>query len=236
MNPRPTYGLVGRGRVATHMARYLELEARPCISWHRESASAPEDALASSEIILLAIGDDAVAPFVDRHPGLAERPLVHFSGSRVVEGVNGCHPLMTFGPELYDLETYRSMAFITERGAAGFETLFPGFTNPSWDIDPSLKPLYHALCVLGGNLSTLLWSKVAADFESRLGLPAEALRPYLEQSLNNAARYGEGALTGPLQRRDLGTVRKNLDALEGDPYAEVYRAFLTISHLEEVTA
>ena len=32
---KPTYGLIGRGRVATHMARYLKLEAQPFLSWHR---------------------------------------------------------------------------------------------------------------------------------------------------------------------------------------------------------
>ena len=35
----PTYGLIGRGRVATHMARYLELEAQPFVTWHREMLS-----------------------------------------------------------------------------------------------------------------------------------------------------------------------------------------------------
>ena len=235
MNAKPTYGLIGRGRVASHMARYLSLEGQPCIQWHRGSAPRLEGVLEPCDVILLAISDDAIGPFVANHPLLANRSLVHFSGSLVVDGINGCHPLMTFGPEFYDLPTYRSMAFVTERGGVDFETLFPALVNPAWVIDPALKPVYHALCVLGGNFTTLLWAKVFADFEDRLGLPASALRPYLEQTCSNLVSSGGAALTGPLSRGDRKTIENNLEALKGDPFAEVYRAFVAVSELEEVT-
>ena len=32
---QPTYGNVGRGRVAIHLARYLDMEYRPNLLWHR---------------------------------------------------------------------------------------------------------------------------------------------------------------------------------------------------------
>jgi len=236
MATQPTYGLIGRGRVASHMARYLELEAQPFLFWHRGMPDPPERVLDRCDVVLLAISDDSLAPFLEAHPWLGRRTTVHFSGSRTLDGASGLHPLMTFGPELYDLETYRSIPFIEERGGVRFADTFPGLKNPAWPIDPALKPLYHALCVLGGNFSTLLWSKVAEDFESRLGLPSAALRPYLEQTCRNAAVAGRAALTGPLVRRDMGTVERDPRALAGDPYAEVYRAFAALFDLEEVTA
>jgi len=234
MNERPTYGLVGRGRVATHLAHYLDLENRPFVCWHRGSSARVEDVLGACDVILLAINDDAIESFARHRFGCDDRALVHFSGSRVVDGVHSCHPLMTFGPELYDLGTYRSMAFITERGGASFAELFPGLANPSWEIDPEQKPLYHALCVLGGNFSTMLWSKVISEFSERLGLPAEALGPYMNQVCRNVLRSGGAALTGPLQRGDTGTIRCDMEALRGDAFAEVYRAFVRISDREEV--
>jgi predicted short-subunit dehydrogenase-like oxidoreductase (DUF2520 family) len=88
--------------------------------------------------------------------------------------------------------------------------------------------------VLGGNFSTLLWSKVLSDFSERLGLPAETLGPYMSQVCRNVLQSGGAALTGPLQRGDVGTIRRDLEALRGDPFAEVYRAFVTISDREEV--
>lgn len=236
MNSRPTYGLIGRGRVAAHLARYLELEAQPCVSWHRGMPQPAEEVLAGCGIVLLAISDGALPTFREAHPGLARRKLVHFSGSLAVEGLHGAHPLMTFGPELYDRETYRSIPFITERGGARFRDLFPGLVNPSWAIDRELKPLYHALCVLAGNCTTLLWAKAISDFESRLGVPAAALRPFLERTCRNVAASGGAALTGPLARRDRETVARDLAALAGDPYAPVYRAFAEAFEREEVRA
>lgn len=229
----PTYGLVGRGRVAIHMARYLEFEALPFIIWHRGMESSPESELATADVILLAVRDDAIQPFAEDHHELGDRPVVHFSGSLTVDGLSGLHPLMTFGPETYDLETYRSIPFIEERGGRGFQEIFPRLSNPSWAIDREMKPLYHALCVLAGNCSTLLWSKAIDDFEQRLGLPRDSLLPYLTATVNNTVRAGREALTGPLARGDAATMARNLRALEGDPYAGVYRAFAAL--FEEVT-
>lgn len=230
----PTYGLIGRGRVATHMAYYLKLEQQGCLQWHREMPGSPEDALAGADILLLAISDDAIARFLDRHSVLRKRPVVHFSGSLVVEGAHGLHPLMTFGPELYDLNAYRAVPFVGETGGLEFREAFPNLVNPSWSLDPVLKPLYHALCVLSGNFTTLLWTKAFEDFEEKLGLPREILLPYLERTFRNTAASGGEALTGSLARGDRATVERDLRALDGDPYAEVFEAFTRVFELGEV--
>lgn len=222
---RPIYGIVGRGRVATHLARYLELESQEFFTWHRGMEGSPSNALASATIILLAISDDALEPFIAQHPGLQVHTLVHFSGSKVIGEVAGLHPLMTFGPEPYDRKTYRSIAFVTEAGAAGFKDIFPALPNPHSAIAPELKPLYHALCVMAGNFPILLWDKACREFEGALGLPREILGPYLEQTLKNTLANSGQALTGPFARRDLETVTQNIAALGGDEYAGIYRAF-----------
>lgn len=232
----PRYGIVGRGRVATHFARYLQLESIPFSTWHRGLDGAPLDALGNAPVILLAIADDALEPFLAAHPELRDRTVVHFSGNRVVPGVPGLHPLMTFGPRLYDRENYRAIPFVTEQGAAGFDEIFPGLPNPWHAIDPGLKPLYHALCVLAGNFPTLLWQKARGDFEQRLGLPAGLLAPYLRRTLENTLADGGAALTGPLARGDRATVQRNLAALGDDPWAEVYRAFATLFEARRAAA
>ena len=231
---RPHYGIVGNGRVAAHMARYLELESLEYSAWHRGMPGAPADRLAAADTILLAISDDALVPFTQQHPELAERATVHFSGSITIEGLAGLHPLTTFGPEPYDLATYRGIPFVAERGAAGFRDVFPALSNPTWSIDPEQKPLYHALCVLAGNFPTLLWNKAFTEFENRLGLPREVLRPFLRQTLENTLASGGAALTGPLARGDAGTARRNLAALENDAYADIYRAFARGHGMQEL--
>lgn len=230
----PTYGLVGRGRLATHLDRYLELERQRVLRWHRGFSCAPAVALAGADIVLLAIADDAVESFVAANPELCNRRLVHFSGARSFAGITGLHPLMTFGAEPYPIEVYRIIPFVAERGGASFAEIFPALGNPSAEIAVELKPLYHALCVLSGNLTTLLWSKAAADFESRLGLPAELLRPFLRQTAANTLETGSAALTGPLDRGDRGTLELDLEGLGGDPFAPVLAAAIAATGAVEV--
>jgi predicted short-subunit dehydrogenase-like oxidoreductase (DUF2520 family) len=139
------------------------------------------------------------------------------------------HPLMTFGHKLYAAEAYREITFVTERGRASFDHLFPELSNPHVAIDRVDRPLYHALCVLAGNGSTLLWRKAFGEFH-RMGIPGTALETYLEAIASNLAASGD-PLTGPMARGDERTIRRNLEALEGDPYREVYRT-LADAHRE----
>jgi predicted short-subunit dehydrogenase-like oxidoreductase (DUF2520 family) len=143
---------------------------------------------------------------------------------------------MTFGPELYDLQVYRSIPFIEERGGCRFDDVFPTLCNQSWPLDPHLKPLYHALCVLAGNFTTMLWSKAFSEFEGCLGLPREALVPYLRQTCRNTEASGRRALTGSLARGDRETTARDLEALADDSYARVYEAFVAAFEATEVTA
>jgi predicted short-subunit dehydrogenase-like oxidoreductase (DUF2520 family) len=141
---------------------------------------------------------------------------------------------MTFGPDLYELDAYRAVPFVGEAGGLEFRQVFPNLVNPSWSLDRQLKPLYHALCVLSGNFTTLVWAKAFEDFEGRLGLPREILLPYLERTCRNTAASGGGALTGSLARGDKATVERDLRALAGDPYADVFEAFTRVFELGEV--
>jgi predicted short-subunit dehydrogenase-like oxidoreductase (DUF2520 family) len=231
---RPTYGLIGRGRLATHLARYFQLEKLPYRQWHRNDPEPLRVIIEGCDVLLLAISDDAIEPFVAANPAVRDRTVVHFSGSLVVDQAHGLHPLMTFGPELYDHETYRAIPFVGERGGPSFDEVFPTLGNPSWVLETDLKPLYHALCVLAGNFTTMLWNKAFADFEQRLGLPRAVLLPYLERTAANTVATGEAALTGSLARGDQLTIDRDLAALEGDPYREVYQALARAFAHEEV--
>lgn len=232
----PTYGLIGRGRLAAHLAHYLALENRSVRVWNRGSEDRVDEALGDADVVLLAISDDALELFIDDNPALRDRPIAHFSGSKTVGGAHGLHPLMTFGPKLYALETYRSIPFVTDRGGASFGEVFPGLENPSWVLDPELKPLYHALCVLAGNFTTIAWTKAMEDFESRLGLPRRVLRPLLEQTAANTLADGRAALTGSLARGEKGTIDLDLEGLHGDPYREVYLAYVRAHAARETGA
>lgn len=231
-----SYGLIGRGRVATHLARYLNLENRQVLSWNRRDSPSPEEALSSADFMLLAISDDALEDFLNEHPQLRRAETVHFSGSRSIGGITGLHPLMSFGPEFYDLETYRSIPFIEEKGGLSFTEVFPGLPNPSRALDVEQKALYHALCVLAGNFSALLWMKAFSDFEKNLDLPKSFLLPYLKRVAANLVASPDEALSGPLIRGDMETIRIDREALADDPWQRVFSSFVDVFETRGVHA
>lgn len=220
-------GIVGDGRVARHFVHYFGLLGIPARTWSRRAgAASPVDALAGCGRVLILIRDSAVIPFLEEWPALKAMGPVHFSGNLVTPLARAAHPMMTFAERLYDLETYTSIPFVIDAGGPAFAELLPGLPNPSFTIDPAQRPYYHALCVLAGNGSTLLWAKLFDEFANRLGLPPGAAHPFLKQVAANVALNPARALTGPLSRGDDTTIRSNLAALEGDPFQGVYQAFV----------
>jgi predicted short-subunit dehydrogenase-like oxidoreductase (DUF2520 family) len=101
-------------------------------------------------------------------------------------------------------------------------------------MDVKKKSLYHSLCVLSGNFTTMLWQKVFQDFQDKLKLEPELLLPYMEQTFENLNLNWVDALTGPLARKDDATIEKNIHALEGDLYQNVYRSFVDTIRKGEV--
>jgi len=219
------------------MACYLDLLSLPSLNWGRQRpASTPlaagylpqlERVLAEATHLLILISDDAIEGFLaENESRLQGKTVVHCSGSLVTSKAQGAHPLMTFTERTYTLSVYTKMPFVVERGPKEFQELLPGLPNHHFYLEPEQKSLYHALCVLSGNFTSLLWSKFFRAFEDSLGLPREAGYPYMDQIFRNLKDSSVEPVTGPLVRRDWGTIRRNLEALSQDPYRHVYEGFL----------
>jgi len=232
MRQVPAYLLIGNGCVAKHFQHYFSLLELPFQTWCRQESL---DELSIKSVhathILLLIKDDAINGFIQEHSQLfAQKILLHFSGSLNSAKAYGCHPLMTFGSNLYDLSHYQSIPFVIDQHAPDFSTLLPGLSHPYVRLHESLKAKYHALCVLSGNFSCLLWQHFFKCLENELHIPSEIAFPYLQQQMKNILQSPETALTGPLVRNDRDTIVKNLAALEGDPFKQVYQSFVSSYH------
>lgn len=231
MEHKPDLLLIGDGRLAGHLSRYFEQLGLHHQRWsrrmHREGRCPDLKELAHPGArALLAISDEAIEPFVLGHPELEDALCIHFSGSLATPLAVGAHPLFSFAGTLYEREVYERIPFNLDEGSPPLPSLIPGLPNRFFYIDPQRRARYHALCVLAGNFTTLLWRKLIFEFEGEFGMRREQVLQYLDSVTRGLA--GAGApLTGPLSRGDQATIRRNIEALKGDPFEVVYRAFVS---------
>lgn len=219
------YLIIGSGRVARHLAHYFNHLNLNFITWDRaQDPHLLAKKISESQTVLLAISDSALEGFYRRHLAGLDKKVIHFSGAKNIEGVICGHPLMTFTEELYPAEVYTKMHF-TLTGANTLAEVLPGLPNSFSVLRAEDKPLYHALCVSGGNFVTLLVSEMMQGL-TKLEVPPEAVATYSQQILNNALAQSSTALTGPIARKDAETVELNLKALKGTALEPIYQSFL----------
>ncbi|MFZ1984889.1 MAG: Rossmann-like and DUF2520 domain-containing protein [Desulfatitalea sp.] len=190
---------------------------------------------AISDMILITTRDDQIQGVCDAlgrqgafgphhwvgHMSGAHASLILEAASRCGAAVFSLHPLQAFAQEekaLADLaRTWFSLEGDDPR-LARIEELLARTGNRCLRIGPQGKPLYHlAACVFSNYLVTLMAHGMAALAQSGIQ-PLEgfqAMRPLIEGTIANIARLGPAkALTGPIARGDVSTVRHHREALE----------------------
>ncbi len=219
--------IVGNGNMATHFCHYLSLLEIEYRQWSRKSHThaSLETLFDQSTITILLISDDSLTPFIESHLFLKSKPVIHFAGAKIIEGLQGAHPLMTFNNELYDLETYQSIPFILDAEQDNALSFLP---NAFFKIPQELKMYYHALCVLSGNFTCILWQKFFHEMKTRFQLPDSVSEPYFKKIMDNIITDPNTALTGPLIRNDIDTLNSHLMALKNDEFYSIYKAFVTL--------
>ena len=225
------YGLVGHGRLAKHLSYYLKLLNLPYITWSRSSKADIDKTFRDCSHILLPITDCEIEPFIKSYQNFLYNKLcIHFSGALFTPLAIGAHPLMTFAQEPYNEEIYKQIHFVIDSKHPFKEVLY-GFPNSHSTISPSQKAKYHALCVISGNFSSILWQVVFKEMKS-FGISKSHLLPYLQQTFTNIAHL-EDSLTGPLQRNDEQTIKANLEALkDNNALYDIYRSFMKLKELK----
>lgn len=219
--------IIGRGRIATHLSHFLRLSEHPypIKQWHRDQKKEDlSDLIASARSVFLCINDDALSEFLLFQPEKSK--FVHFSGSQSFSDVLGAHPLMTFSTELYTKDIYEQIPFVMDQGVENFKNFFPTLKNKIYSINPEQKYFYHALCVLSGNFTTVLWSALAKEMHDRLHLPEDILNTYLAATAQNTLKNKVSALTGPLARGDQKVIEAHLSVLAGTQWQGLYQNLL----------
>ena len=185
----------------------------------------------SCDLLLLTVPDDMlgnVAAMLAASGALRPgQQVVHTSGKHgiavlapatdVGADVLALHPAMTFTGTHVDLDRLPGCVFgVTATGStrALAESLAADLGGRVVWVEEERRALYHAGLAHGANHLVTLVSQ-AMDLLGASGVddPAATLRPLLSAALDNALNYGDVALTGPIVRGDIETVRAHLDHL-----------------------
>jgi predicted short-subunit dehydrogenase-like oxidoreductase (DUF2520 family) len=182
----------------------------------------------SCDLLLLTVPDDMlpnVVAMLSASGALHEgQHVVHTSGrhglavlepaAAVGAHVVALHPAMTFTGTAVDLPRLSGCVFGLTAGPAErafAEQLVADLGGRSVWVPEEMRTLYHAALAHGANhLVTLVAEAMEMLAAAGVDDPAATLRPLLTAALDNALVSGDAALTGPIVRGDLGTVRAHL--------------------------
>jgi predicted short-subunit dehydrogenase-like oxidoreductase (DUF2520 family) len=192
----------------------------------------PDEVVRLADLVLLAVPDDVLPGLVR---GLATAGV--FRAGQIVAHTCGAHgiavlepavrlgvlplalhPVMTFTGRAEDVARLSACSFgVTAADEPGWsvgEALVVEMSAEPVRVPEDARPLYHAALAHGANHLAVLVTD-AADVLRRAGIgPAERmLGPLLSAALDNALRHGDRALTGPVARGDVDTVRAHLRVL-----------------------
>ena len=145
------------------------------------------------------------------------------------------HPVMTFTGRDDDVERLRGTCF----GVTSPEVLRPAAEalviemggEPVF-IAEEHRDLYHAAIAGAANhLITLVAQAMDLLRKAGVAEPARLLAPLLSASLDNALRFGDAGLTGPVARGDAATVAAHVAALEESTSAPAVAAYVAMARL-----
>ncbi|SKB05976.1 Rossmann-like and DUF2520 domain-containing protein [Aeromicrobium choanae] len=252
----PRVGVVGAGRVGAVLAARLQRAGHHLVGVSGRSDASHlrvqtlltdipvldrAEVVRRAEIVILAVPDDALADVVaelaplagpgrlfahtsGRHGLAVLAPFVH-AGARAI----AMHPAMTFTGTEVDIDrgcVFGVTAEPADRDVA--ETLVADLGGSVMWVEEADRATYHASLAHGANHLTTIVTQ-AMDLLREIGAddPAAVLRPLLAAALDNTLDYGDAALTGPVARGDVDTVRAHVAHLHDPSVRRTYAALAT---------
>lgn len=204
-----------------------------------------KELITASDTLFITTPDGVIADVWDciaaMDMDLSGYKICHFSGSlssNVFSGIErtkacGCsiHPMYAFSDKETSWLQFQK-AYLTMEGSekvvAVMRSLFEGLGHTVYGLDSADKVKYHAAAVLASNAVVGLFYS-AQQLLSECGFAEEESRkllaPLITENVSSIVKNGcAKALTGPVERADVQTVKNHLAALQGSDEEAVYRS------------
>jgi predicted short-subunit dehydrogenase-like oxidoreductase (DUF2520 family) len=215
----------------------------------RAKLTDPAGVLAAADLVLLTVPDDVLPGLVE---GLAAtgapyegRLVAHASGAHGVRVLSpatragalplALHPVMTFTGREDDVDRIKGVSFgvtAPDQIRAAAEALVIEMGGEPVFIAEENRALYHAALAFAANyLVTLVSESASLLRDAGAESPNRMLGPLLGAALDNALRFGDAGLTGPVARGDNGTVAAHIEAIAAHEPAALpaYRALARLT-------
>jgi len=185
-----------------------------------------------SDIIFITTPDDVVLKVWQniKYFNLKGKILCHTSGSlssKIFSDIDNSgafaysiHPMFPFSDKFNTYKYLKNCYFSiegSEKYLLEIKNLISSLGNPTLIIDQDKKGLYHLANVTVSNLVLSLLAK-GCEYLGQCGVDEKtalnSLMPLIENNILNLKEAGFiNALTGPVERNDLGTLKKHVDAI-----------------------
>ncbi|MBR5635504.1 MAG: DUF2520 domain-containing protein [Pseudobutyrivibrio sp.] len=217
-----------------------------------------ETLIKDSDTVFITVPDDAIGAVWEqiKHISIAGKMICHCSGSLSSEifkdieetGAFGfsVHPLLAVSDRYTSYQELPKALFTiegNENHLDEIQDLLESCDLKVTRISADVKTRYHGAAVLCSNLVVAL-VQAAQDELRKCGFSdsdlSDAIAPLLLGNVNKVLSVGTaGALTGPIERNDFGTVEKHLSTFDGidkDVYKVLSRKTLEVAELKHPEA
>lgn len=207
-----------------------------------------EDAVKDSQIIFITVPDANIYDvFLQlKNYDLRNKILCHCSGALSAQVFSGIESTGAYGCSVHPIfaisdkeNSYKeiSQAFFTVEGSTegllAIEGILQKLKNPYQVIQAEQKHKYHASLVMASNLVIGLYhmaSKLLEECGFSDNSSQDALIPLFLNNAINLSKMGcMDALTGPIDRNDVGTVQEHLYALKSENNFSLISVYRSLS-------
>ena len=202
-----------------------------------------EDLIRASDTLFITVPDGEIRSVWDCIAvyDLTDKIICHFSGSlssNVFSGIEhtgadcvSIHPMYAFSDKFTSYQQFHTACLVMEGDPKAVQQMRSLFAeklgHAVQQIQTEDKVKYHAAAAMASNhmialleVSMRLLAECGFSDETSLAL----LRPMVQNNVESMLEKGTvEALTGPVERGDIETVQKHLDALQGGVAEAIYR-------------
>lgn len=214
-------------------------------------ATSVDEVIAACDLTMFSVADDAIESVaLSVSTGeLDGKAIIHNSGahdrhilSTLEDGgaqTGSLHPAFPFASVEQSIETLPGATFAVEADAEPLHgwlvQLVQAIEGRVLVIPRGRKAVYHAALVSMSNYTVSLYAaaqRLLLELGTEQPVIDNALITLLEATVNNIRTQGiPDALTGPLTRADMGTIRTHLEAIDSDTrFADAYKAMARLTY------